>query len=186
MQNLSRFFVPRRLAAVLCVLVVFIAAILLWYSYQTPAVSVAPNQQLTSALSGSMQANLTFQQGDFCAKAQFSQRYAGDCSFVFAFPPSLEGLKVELSDGTQTLTYQGMTAELPDDSPAVSMTQLFLQGMQLLRESQELVCDKDGDVTVLSLSQQQTPVLLAQLQSSDGTLLSLSLPQEDFSVSVSS
>ena len=186
MQNLSRFFVPRRLTVVLCILVVFIAAILLWYSYQTPTVSVAPNQQLTSALSGSMQANLTFQQGDFCAKAQFSQRYAGDCSFVFAFPPSLEGLKVELSDGTQTLTYQGMTAELPDDSPAVSMTQLFLQGMQLLRESQELVCDKDGDVTVLSLSQQQTPVLRAQLQSSDGTLLSLSLPQEDFSVSVSS
>ena len=28
MQNLSRFFVPRRLAAVLCILVVFIAAIL--------------------------------------------------------------------------------------------------------------------------------------------------------------
>ena len=79
-----------------------------------------------------------------------------------------------------------MTTELPDDSPAVSMTQLFLQGMQLLRESQELVCDKDGDVTVLSLSQQQSPVLRAQLQSSDGTLLSLSLPQEDFSVSVSS
>lgn len=184
MQNLSRFFIPRRLAAVLCALAVLVAAILLCRSEKLPSASPDPTRQLISGLSGSMQATLTLQQGDFLAQAKFSQRYTGDCSFVFLSPSSLEGISLECAEGRQTLSYEGMTTELPADSPAVSIAGLFLQGIQTLCESQNLVCEQNGDTTVLSLAKQQTPVLRAEFDTQSGTLRSLSLPLEEFSAAV--
>ena len=184
MQNLSRFFIPRRLAAVLCALAILIAAILLFLSEKPPAASSEPTQQLVSGLSGSMQATLSLQQGDFLAQVKFSQRYTGDCSFVFFSPSSLDGISVECREGRQTLSYNGITTELPADSPAVSMTELFLQGIRTLCESQNLVCEQNGETTVLSLTKQQTPVLRAEFDTQTGTLRSLSLPLEEFSATI--
>lgn len=100
MQMLSRFFVPKKLIAVLLALLVVIGSIFLFqkFSSSSDEASAQDLSRIAANLSGGFTANLSMEYGDFQSAAQFEQRYIGDCTFRFSSPPSLDGFELTLSE----------------------------------------------------------------------------------------
>ena len=111
MQMLSRFFVPKKLIAVLLALLVVIGSIFLFqkFSSSSDEASAQDLSRIAANLSGGFTANLSMEYGDFQSAAQFEQRYIGDCTFRFSSPPSLDGFELTLSDGKVTVCYRGIS-----------------------------------------------------------------------------
>lgn len=189
MQMLSRFFVPKKLIAVLLALLVVIGSIFLFQKF-SPSSDEASAQDLSriaANLSGGFTANLSMEYGDFQSAAQFEQRYIGDCTFRFSSPPSLDGFELTLSDGKVTVCYHGISSSISNDQLFESSgAGLFLQALETITSMQGLSSQTEDGILTLSLpGSEEDPAFSAKLNPTDAELLEVSFPQENFKVVVS-
>ena len=167
MQMLSRFFVPKKLIAVLLALLVVIGSIFLFqkFSSSSDEASAQDLSRIAANLSGGFTANLSMEYGDFQSTAQFEQRYIGDCTFRFSSSPS------SISND-----------QLFESSGAG----LFLQALETITSMQELSSQTEDGILTLSLpGSEEDPAFSAKLNPTDAELLEISFPQEKFKVVVS-
>lgn len=189
MQMLSRFFVPKKLIAVLLALLVVIGSIFLFqkFSSSSDEASAQDLSRIAANLSGGFTANLSMEYGDFQSAAQFEQRYIGDCTFRFSSPPSLDGFELTLSDGKVTVCYRGISSRISNDQLFESSgAGLFLQALETITSMQGLSSQTEDGILTLSLpGSEEDPAFSAKLNPTDAQLLEVSFPQENFKVVVS-
>ena len=189
MQMLSRFFVPKKLIAVLLALLVVIGSIFLFqkFSSSSDEASAQDLSRIAANLSGGFTANLSIEYGDFQSAAQFEQRYIGDCTFLFSSPPSLDGFELTLSDGKVTVCYRGISSSISNDQLFESSgAGLFLQALETITSMQGLSSQTEDGILTLSLpGSEEDPAFSAKLNPTDAELLEVSFPQEKFKVVVS-
>lgn len=189
MQMLSRFFVPKKLIAVLLALLVVIGSIFLFqkFSSSSDEASAQDLSRIAANLSGGFTANLSMEYGDFQSAAQFEQRYIGDCTFRFSSPPSLDGFELTLSDGKVTVCYCGISSSISNDQLFESSgAGLFLQALETITSMQGLSSQTEDGILTLSLpGSEEDPAFSAKLNPTDAELLEVSFPQENFKVVVS-
>lgn len=189
MQMLSRFFVPKKLIAVLLALLVVIGSIFLFqkFSSSSDEASAQDLSRIAANLSGGFTANLSMEYGDFQSAAQFEQRYIGDCTFRFSSPPSLDGFELTLSDGKVTVCYRGISSSISNDHLFESSgAGLFLQALETITSMQGLSSQTEDGILTLSLpGSEEDPAFSAKLNPTDAELLEISFPQENFKVVVS-
>lgn len=189
MQMLSRFFVPKKLIAVLLALLVVIGSIFLFqkFSSSSDEASAQDLSRIAANLSGGFTANLSMEYGDFQSAAQFEQRYIGDCTFRFSSPPSLDGFELTLSDGKVTVFYRGISSSISNDQLFESSgAGLFLQALETITSMQGLSSQTEDGILTLSLpGGEEDSAFSAKLNPTDAELLEISFPQENFKVVVS-
>ena len=189
MQMLSRFFVPKKLIAVLLALLVVIGSIFLFqkFSSSSDEASAQDLSRIAANLSGGFTANLSMEYGDFQSAAQFEQRYIGDCTFRFSSPPSLDGFELTLSDGKVTVCYRGISSNISNDQLFESSgAGLFLQALETITSMQGLSSQTEDGILTLSLpGGEEDSAFSAKLNPTDAELLEVSFPQEKFKVVVS-
>ena len=189
MQMLSRFFVPKKLIAVLLALLVVIGSIFLFQKFSSSSgeASAQDLSRIAANLSGGFTANLSMEYGDFQSAAQFEQRYIGDCTFRFSSPPSLDGFELTLSDGKVTVCYRGISSSMSSDQLFESSgAGLFLQALETITSMQGLSSQTEDGILTLSLpGSEEDPAFSAKLNPTDAELLEVSFPQENFKVVVS-
>lgn len=189
MQMLSRFFVPKKLIAVLLALLVVIGSIFLFqkFSSSSDEASAQDLSRIAANLSGGFTANLSMEYGDFQSAAQFEQRYIGDCTFRFSSPPSLDGFELTLSDEKVTVCYRGISSSISNDQLFESSgAGLFLQALETITSMQGLSSQTEDGILTLSLpGSEEDSAFSAKLNPTDAELLEVSFPQENFKVVVS-
>ena len=189
MQMLSRFFVPKKLIAVLLALLVVIGSIFLFqkFSSSSDEASAQDLSRIAANLSGGFTANLSMEYGDFQSAAQFEQCYIGDCTFRFSSPPSLDGFELTLSDGKVTVCYRGISSSISNDQLFESSgAGLFLQALETITSMQGLSSQTEDGILTLSLpGGEEDSAFSAKLNPTDAELLEISFPQENFKVVVS-
>ena len=189
MQMLSRFFVPKKLIAVLLALLVVIGSIFLFqkFSSSSDEASAQDLSRIAANLSGGFTANLSMEYGDFQSAAQFEQRYIGDCTFRFSSPPSRDGFELTLSDGKGTVCSRGISSSISNDQLFESSgAGLFLQALETITSMQGLSSQTEDGILTLSLpGSEEDPAFSAKLNLTDAELLEVSFPQENFKVVMS-
>ena len=186
MKSLSRFFVPKRLLAVLIALLCAVGAIL--YFARSPRQQDFDLTRSLSALSGSFSTTISMQLPNFQTQAQYTQTYIGNCSFTFTSPPSLDGFTVTLQDGEVLLSFAGLDC-------AVSSSELFEQSgagkfcsvMKALSAGQGIESEQTEEGTKLSFYTESGSPCTVLLDAQSGALLGATLGDdcsfsfEDFS-----